>query len=199
MSDLGGPSPVPEALPNGQVGSTPGPGAISDDERVRYLTLLDKALERQLLDPYDYQLRIQELSAATSLDEMQRIVTELPAFIHPNARAGSPVGGRGAGARSRSLTGASSGMGRSGPGVGGLGVAGELGGLGLGGLGLGTAGGKAARSKRSRPWALLVAVVMVILVAFAVLAVFVEHEVHSRQPVTGPGAVTFVAQAPPFG
>ena len=194
MSDLGGPAPVPEALPNVQVGSTPGPGAISDDERVRYLTLLDKALERQLLDPYDYQMRIQELSAATSLDEMQRIVTELPAFIHPNARAGSPVGGRGAGARSRSLTGASSGMGRSGPGVGGLGSAGEL-----GGLGLGTAGGKAARSSRSRPWALLVAVVIVILVAFAVLALFVEHEVHSRQPVTGPGSVTFVAQAPPSG
>ena len=183
MSDLGGPSPVPEALPNRQVGSTAGPEAISDDERVRYLTLLDKALERQLLDPYDYQLRIQELSAATSRDEMQRIVTELPAFIHPNARAGLPVGGRGAGARSGSFTGASSGMGRSGPGVGGLGAA----------------GGKPARSRRSRPWALLVAVVMVILVAFAVLAVFVEHEVHSRQPVTGPGAVTFVAQAPPLG
>ncbi len=197
MSDLGGPSPVPEALPNGQVGPAPGPGAISDDERVRYLTLLDKALDRQLLDPYDYQLRVQELSAATSLDEMQRIVTELPAFIHPNARAGSPVGGRGAGARSRSLTGASSGMGRSGLAVGGLGAAREPGGL--GGVGLGTAGGIATRSRRSRPWALLVAVVMVILVAFAVLAVFVEHEVHSRQPVTGPGAVTFVAQAPPSG
>ena len=83
--------------------------------------------------------------------------------------------------------------------MGGLGVAGGLGGLGLGGLGLGTAGGMAARSKRNRPWALRVAGVIGILVAFAVLAAFVEHEVHSRQPVTGPGTVTFVAQAPPPG
>jgi hypothetical protein len=164
MSDQPGPSSVPslpvpgEGLPaTGDAGPGREAGAVPDTERVRYLTLLDKALDRGLLDPYDYELRVREVAEATSVGELQRIVTELPAFTHPNARPGAPVGAAGSRLRLRSLS--------ADP------------------AGLSVPGALPTRSRRSRPWSLLVAVVVVVLLAFAVLAVFVEHEVHSRPPV----------------
>ena len=52
--------------------------AISDDERNRYGLLLDRAAERGLLTPREYEVRLADLAAATSVDQMREIVTVLP-------------------------------------------------------------------------------------------------------------------------
>lgn len=67
-----------EALASPEAGA-----AVSDEDRTSYGLLLDRAAERGLLSPYDYQVRLGELADATSIDEMKRIVTELPLFTAP--------------------------------------------------------------------------------------------------------------------
>ncbi len=56
---------------------------VTDEERTRYGLLLDRAAERGLLDPAEYQVRLGELAEATSTARMLEIVTELPAFSLP--------------------------------------------------------------------------------------------------------------------
>ncbi len=53
---------------------------MTDEDRNRFGTLLDHAAERGLLSVSEYEIRLGELAAATSIDEMREIVTELPAF-----------------------------------------------------------------------------------------------------------------------
>jgi hypothetical protein len=60
---------------------------VTDEERTRYGLLLDRAAERGLLDPTEYQIRLRELAEATSTARMLEIVTELPAFTVPAATA----------------------------------------------------------------------------------------------------------------
>jgi Domain of unknown function (DUF1707) len=87
------PRPIPEAAaPDGDPTTAP----VSDDDRQRYGVLLDKAAERGLLGPADYEVRLGELSTATSVDQMRRIVTELPAFSAPTGplTTGRPRGAR---------------------------------------------------------------------------------------------------------
>jgi hypothetical protein len=60
---------------------------VTDEERTRYGLLLDRAAERGLLDPAEYQIRLRELAEATSTARMLEIVTELPAFTLPPATA----------------------------------------------------------------------------------------------------------------
>ncbi len=72
----------PPAPLDGQ--SCPPPsGGISDEERTGYGLLLDRAAERGLLDSTEYQHRLEELAAATTVEEMNRIVTELPVLTSP--------------------------------------------------------------------------------------------------------------------
>ena len=56
---------------------------VTDDDRNRYGLLLDRAAERGLLSAHDYQSRLGELAAATSIDQMTMIVSDLPAFTVP--------------------------------------------------------------------------------------------------------------------
>jgi len=70
------PRPVPE-LHDGPVSGTP---PVTDDDRNRFGALLDAGAERGLLSPPEYQARLVEVAEATSVAELQRIVTELPAF-----------------------------------------------------------------------------------------------------------------------
>jgi hypothetical protein len=56
---------------------------VTDEERTRYGLLLDRAAERGLLDPTEYQIRLRELAEATSTARMRELVTELPAFALP--------------------------------------------------------------------------------------------------------------------
>ena len=67
--------------PSGAATTSPGrPEARDDEDRNRFGTLLDHADERGLLSVSEYEIRLGELAAATSIDEMREIVTELPAF-----------------------------------------------------------------------------------------------------------------------
>ncbi len=82
---LQAPSPVPELDPGEgrDLAATPAPrpgGTVTDDDRNRFGTLLDHAVERGLLGPGEYQVRLRELAQATSIEEMTEIVSALPAF-----------------------------------------------------------------------------------------------------------------------
>ena len=96
------PRPVPTAWPVPELGATP-PGSgpvtsgakgspgdpghgVTDEDRNRYGVLLDRALDRGLLTPSDYQVRLTELAEATTIEQMHRIVTELPVFAAPPAK-----------------------------------------------------------------------------------------------------------------
>ncbi|HEY5096462.1 MAG TPA: hypothetical protein VII46_00375 [Acidimicrobiales bacterium] len=69
---------------------------ITDEVRTRYGLLLDRAAERGLLEPADYEVRLRALAEATTTEQMVDIVAELPAFTPPPSR-GSPAGALGAG------------------------------------------------------------------------------------------------------
>ncbi len=88
------------------------PTAVTDEDRTRYGVLLDRAAEHGLLAPYDYEIRLRDLASATTVDQMNHIVTELPAFtatasarpprksmranppVEPDRPLGAPTGGR---------------------------------------------------------------------------------------------------------
>jgi len=76
---------------NGPVGDDPGgddQSGVTDDDRQRYGLLLDRAAERGLLDTTEYQHRLGDLASATTIDQMNSIVTELPVFDTPGATTG---------------------------------------------------------------------------------------------------------------
>jgi hypothetical protein len=81
-NEMAAPQPVPDL----DIGTVP--GGVSDEERNRYGVLLDHAAERGLLSAAEYQVRLAELADATSIEELQRIVTEFPAF---GGAAAAPV------------------------------------------------------------------------------------------------------------
>ena len=69
-------------------------GPVTDDHRNRFGLLLDRAAESGLLTSYEYEVRLRELASATTIEEMKRIVTELPAFTGrlPTAGTAGPPG-----------------------------------------------------------------------------------------------------------
>jgi hypothetical protein len=69
-------------------------GTVTDDDRNRYGMLLDHAAERGLLDQHEYEARLGDLASATSIDQMQRIVTELPILNSPLTALPSSKGRR---------------------------------------------------------------------------------------------------------
>jgi hypothetical protein len=73
-----GPSPAPDE-----------PVGVSDEDRNRYGLLLDHAAERGLLSTDEYEVRLGDLAAATSIDQMRQIVTELPVFTAAATAKGS--------------------------------------------------------------------------------------------------------------
>ena len=83
------PRPVPE-LATGAAVPEVAPPPVTDEERNRYGVLLDHAAERGLLSAAEYRSRLAELADAASVDELRRIVTELPAFGGPAARVVPP-------------------------------------------------------------------------------------------------------------
>ncbi len=58
----------------------PSPEQVTDEDRNRFGMLLDSAAERGLLSAADYEVRLGLVAEATSREELQRLVTELPVF-----------------------------------------------------------------------------------------------------------------------
>jgi hypothetical protein len=78
IPELGEPgtTPVTPEVPR-PTGSQP---EVTDEDRQTYGRLLDSAMERGLLSAYEYETRLGDLSEASTIDEMKRIVTDLPIF-----------------------------------------------------------------------------------------------------------------------
>ncbi len=139
------------------VPDTPAGTGVTDEDRNRYGALLDRAADRGLLSLADYQVRLGELAEATTMDQMHRIVTELPVFSAPPAKTN-------ASSRRRSRATVPTGSALEGatpntPWVGGT-------------------GGRTLEG-RGR-WLVLAAMVAVLLVSLIVLAVFAAHLTHVR-------------------
>jgi len=88
-NEMSGPLPIPELTL-----ATPAPD-VTDEDRNRYGVLLDHAAERGLLSPSAYRFRLAELGEATSMEQLRRIVTELPAFERGAPRAAVPTASSG--------------------------------------------------------------------------------------------------------
>ena len=163
-TDQSAPRPLPSLAPP----AVP-PGAVTDEERNRYGMLLDSAAERGLLSSGEYQARLGELAEATSVDELHRIVTELPAFGAAGARPASPsVRGR-------------SGTSRTGPVADPAALDSALW-ANLTPAKKGTGSGS--------PWLVLAVIVLVVIVAFVALALVAAHVAHAHHTgVPAPGAV----------
>ncbi len=169
-----GPRPVPELpgpVPGGPVtggpvtggpvpgGPVPG-GPVTDDDRQRFGVLLDRALERGLLDPVEYQHRLGAIAAATTLEELRDLVTELPVL---RTGAGVPVSGLGGGPGGGSRYGAS----------------GEAHQAWLASLGRPRYG--ATSGPRRSPWPVLVVVLVVLVLLVVILAVVGAHLARTHQ------------------
>jgi len=162
------PSAVPD-LPSAVPGLPPAAsgGGVTDGDRNRFGAFLDHAAERGLLSPAEYQVRLAELADATSIDQLQRIVTELPVFGGPGAPSG-PVAA---------------------PAV----HSAAVGPAAADGSGLDAAlwAGRtpaATRRGRNNPWLVLIIMVAVLLVALVVLALVASHVAHAHNggaPGTG--------------
>ncbi len=173
-----GPRPVPE-LPGPVAGGpvtgapvtgapvTGGPvpgGPVTDDDRQRFGVLLDRALERGLLDPVEYQHRLGAIAAATTLEELRDLVTELPvlrtgAGVPVSGVGGGPGGGPGGGAR--------------------YGASGEAHQAWLASLGRPRYG--ATSGPRRSPWPVLVVVLVVLVLLVVILAVVGAHLARTHQ------------------
>ena len=128
--------------------------AVTDDDRNRYGLLLDHAADRGLLSPVEYQTRLTELADAASVDELQRIVTELPAFSGTGGPVESPRGGTGpSGPGSRTAPDPAA----------------------LDSALWATRTPSAGRRGTGNPWVVLAVLVAVLVVAMVVLALIVAH------------------------
>jgi hypothetical protein len=160
-NEMAAPQPVPDL--------TPGPyrSEVTDEDRNRFGLLLDHAAERGLLSPADYQVRLAELAEADSIEELQRIVTELPAFgatpgmsapsPQPAAVPGGPPAPELDAALWASLTPA------------------------------------APRRGRGNPWLVLLVVVAILVVALAGLALVASHVIHTHAPGAAGSGTTWIS------
>ena len=158
---------APRRVPEADVSSQA--PAVTDEDRNRYGALLDAAAERGLLSPTEYQARLGEVAEASSVAELQRIVTELPAFGAPTA-----AGAGGAAASS----GARGGTGGPAP-AGGVPAAPDLDAI----LWAGRTRA-VARKDRGNQWIVLAVVVAVLLVALVALGLVAAHLAHTHGAAT---------------
>jgi hypothetical protein len=118
---------------------------VTDEDRNRFGMLLDRALERGLLSPVEYDVRLGRLADATTVEEMTDIVTDFPAF-QAQAEALANLGRKGRRATGRMAVPAGA---------------------------LGTTPAEPAR-RRVNAWVLLTIVILVLAAAIVVLLVTVR-------------------------
>jgi hypothetical protein len=142
---------------------------VTDEDRNRYGVLLDHAAERGLLSPTEYRVRLAGLAEATSLDELQRIVTELPVFDGLSTKSTKSVAPTPARADAVAASGLDAalwaGLTPSSP-----------------------------RNTRRGPWLVLVMVVVVLIVALVALAVVAAHFAHVHSAGQADAAVRAVSR-----
>jgi hypothetical protein len=165
IPELGGPLPAPPAA---AVPAPTGPAPeVTDEDRQQYGRLLDRAMERGLLSPYEYETRLGDLAEAPTLDDLKRIVTELPMFTassSPSKPARTSRFGR------PPVPGASDGL----PSM------------------TGSAGSwppGAVKSQRGR-WTKLIIVLIVVIALFVALSIYAEHLVNTHNRPTASSAWT---------
>jgi hypothetical protein len=91
VGELGSADGFPATTPGGAPDDAANSGTVTDEDRTRYGLLLDRAAERGLLGAYDYEIRLRDLASATTIDQMNHIVTELPVFTATSGtRANKP-------------------------------------------------------------------------------------------------------------
>ncbi len=183
MSIDGNDQPAPLSVPDLEAGSAPHGGSptattvpgvssgVSDEDRNRYGVLLDHAAERGLLSPAEYQVRLGELAEAASVDELQRIVTELPSFGAPGAAAEAPH-------RVQRSTGTSATRAAPDP-------------VALDAALWSNLTPATARRGSGNPWLILVVLLVVLVVAMVVLALVAAHLTHAH-PTAAPLTVAAV-------
>ncbi|HEX3459480.1 MAG TPA: DUF1707 domain-containing protein [Acidimicrobiales bacterium] len=152
------PLPIPEL---GDPPPADHPAAVTDEDRQQYGRLLDSAMERGLLSPYEYETRLRDLAEAPTIDELKRIVTELPIFGAPGS-ASKPASKP---ARP-SLFGGSP-------------VSEPTDGLPLTPGTTRALARDAANSQRSR-WTKLIILLIVVIALFVALSIYAEHLVHNH-------------------
>ncbi len=200
-SELTGPVPSESTSPDPAASPPPpatGPIAVSDDERNQYGLLLDRAAERGLLSTDEYDARLRELAIAGSVEELQRIVAELPIFTSrlserservrwsrrfvTGAVASDP---RDAESVYHGMRGGKSAPTTMAPGPVASRVAGSV---------------KTRRRRTGNPWVFLVVVTVVLVVALVVLAIYARSVVHhqGRGP-SGRSAMVMAGPLPPTG
>lgn len=157
------------------------PPEVTYEDRQLYGRLLDSAMERGLLDPHDYEVRLGEIAGASSTDEMRRIVTELPIFSTsaPTATSKKP---------SRFLRTPAPRAPRAPP----LPLTPEE----IPGLRSSSAAGFGTTRGRSNPWTKLMVLLIVVIVVFVLLSIYAEYVVQNRN--VKPNASAPIAwRAPP--
>ncbi|MHB1517566.1 MAG: DUF1707 SHOCT-like domain-containing protein [Acidimicrobiales bacterium] len=196
-SELTGPVPS-ESASSAPAASPPppatGPVAVSDDERNRYGLLLDRAAERGLLSTDEYDARLRDLAIAGSVEELQRIVAELPIFTARSSKGS----GRGRWSR-RFVAGAVASDPRDAEivyhGMRGRKSAPTT--MAPGPLGSRVAGSATTRRRRTgNPWVALVVMTVVLVVALVVLAIYSRSVIHHQG--RGPSVRSTVVMACPL-
>ena len=174
---------MPE-LAVGGAGPVDGPSTVTDEDRNRYGVLLDHAAERGLLPADEYQARLAELADATTVDEMQRIVTELPAFgATQTAGPGPEPGVADAGTvpvPSARRPGTSTGVSGTPPD--------------LDATLWANLTPASSRRRRGNPWLILGVLVVLMLVSLVVLALVASHLAHTHPAGLPPRAVQVLSR-----
>ena len=168
-NEMAAPQPVPDL--------TPGPyrSGVTDEDRNRFGVLLDHAAERGLLSPADYQVRLAELAEAGSIEELQRIVTELPAFAATPGM--SPPSSTPSSTPSGQLSAVPGGP-----------PAPELDAALWASLTPAT-----HRRGRGNPWLVLLVVVAILLVALIGLALVASHVIHTHPPAAAGSGTAWIS------
>jgi hypothetical protein len=155
---------------NGRAEDSPLLGAteadeITDKDRHVFGALLDRAAERGLLNPHEYQLRLGELASATSLEQMREIVTNFPL---PSTAPSAAVIKK----RSKSTRGSSAGDAM------------------LAMQGLAPMQPNRHSKERNSPWLLLTVVLVVFVVVMVLFSIYAAHVLHTHQTGMINGHVT---------
>jgi hypothetical protein len=169
--------PAPQPIPDLTL-STLAPD-VNDEARNRYGVLLGHAAERGLLPSAAHQFRLAELAEATSVEELQRIVTELPAFEGGASWAAVPAASPGPmavpGGPSRRSPGPATFPGTSTPDIDAVLWA--------------SLTPASSRKSKGNPFIILSVVLAILLVAMVGLALVAAHVVHAQPGhATGVGA-----------